>query len=104
MLNSVIFGSMVLVTHRLMRRARLDGDNADFFRNFSPATIRDFAPHIIIVVLMVAAGAYIWAAAPGHRFILFSLLGTLAVLGWQFYQTAVFWRRTMVVESADSES
>jgi hypothetical protein len=103
MLNSVIFGSMVFVTHHLMRRARFDGDNDVFFRNYSPATARDFLPHFIIVGLMVAAGAYIWLARPGYMFTLLSLLGTLGVLSWQFYQTAVFWKRTMVVESGDSE-
>jgi len=104
MLNSVIFGSMVLVTHRLMRRARLDGDNDAFFRNYRPATISDFMPHIVIVGLMAGAGAGIWLIDPGQAFVLSSLLGTLGVLGWQFYQTAIFWRRTMVVESAGNES
>ena len=103
-LNSVIFGMMVLVTHRLMQRARRDEDNEAIFRIYSPATLRDFIPQIIVVGLMILAGMFIWLADPAPLFILMSLLGMAAVLSWQYYMTTEFWRRSMMVESTEGES
>jgi len=44
------------ITHQSFRRARLDAGNAAFFRNRSPATLRDFRWQIAVVLLLLGFG------------------------------------------------
>jgi hypothetical protein len=62
---ATIFGLMTWISHRTMRRARLDGDNEEFFDNREPATARDFVPAFVIVSVLVLAGTYL--AVTGDR-------------------------------------
>ena len=62
---AMIFGLMTWISHRTMRRARLDGENDEFFANLAPATARDFIPAFVIVFVLVLAGAYL--AVTGER-------------------------------------
>jgi len=62
---AVIFGLMTWISHRTMRRARLDGENDEFFANLAPATARDFIPAFVIVFVLVLAGTYL--AISGDR-------------------------------------
>jgi len=56
---AMIFGLMTWISHRTMRRARLDGENDEFFANLAPATARDFIPAAVIVFVLVLAGTYL---------------------------------------------
>ncbi len=56
---AIIFGLMTWISHRTMRRARLDGENDEFFANVAPATARDFLPAFVIVFVLVLAGTYL---------------------------------------------
>ena len=62
---AIIFGLMTWISHRTMRRARLDGENDEFFANLAPATARDFLPAFVIVFVLVLAGTYL--AISGDR-------------------------------------
>ena len=62
---AIIFGLMTWISHRTMRRARLDGDNEEFFADLAPATARDFLPAFVIVFVLVLAGTYL--AITGDR-------------------------------------
>ena len=62
---AIIFGLMTWISHRTMRRARLDGENDEFFANLAPATARDFIPAFVIVFVLVLAGTYL--AISGDR-------------------------------------
>ncbi len=62
---SIIFGLMTWISHRTMRRARLDADNDEFFADLAPATARDFVPAFVIVSVLVLAGTYL--AITGDR-------------------------------------
>ena len=62
---AMIFGLMTWISHRTMRRARLDGENDEFFANLAPATARDFIPAFVIVFVLVLAGTYL--AVTGDR-------------------------------------
>ena len=62
---AIIFGLMTWISHRTMRRARLDGENEEFFANLAPATARDFLPAFAIVFVLVLAGTYL--AISGDR-------------------------------------
>jgi hypothetical protein len=62
---AMIFGLMTWISHRTMRRARLDGENDEFFASLTPATARDFIPAFVIVFVLVLAGTYL--AVTGDR-------------------------------------
>ena len=96
LLMAIIFGVMIRVSHRSMRRARLDGDNDEFFKAFRPAVFRDFIPMIALVSAMGLIGIYIWWSDASGTFVTLAILATLGILLWQFYQTSVFWKRTVL--------
>ncbi len=56
---AMIFGLMTWISHRTMRRARLDGENDEYFASLTPATARDFIPAFVIVFILVLAGTYL---------------------------------------------
>jgi len=56
---AMIFGLMTWISHRTMRRARLDGENDEYFANLAPATARDFMPAFVMVFVLVLAGTYL---------------------------------------------
>lgn len=100
-LLAIIFGVMVRVSHRTMRRARSDGDNDVFFKNLEPATLRDFLPHIVVVSGMSLAGVILLISGDKGIFAMSALLATTGVLVWQFYSAALFWQRTVIEASDD---
>ncbi len=92
---ALIFGTMTWVTHSNMRRARQDTDNETVFRNYAPAELRDFYPKIIILCVLVLVGIYLRISGNQGWLAMLAVLATNGLLGWQFYATALFWRRTV---------
>ncbi len=92
---AVIFAIMTWVAHANMRRARHDHSNEAFFSQYERAKLRDFYPHISIVCALLLTGAYLWKGGDNDSLALIALLATNAVLAWQFYNSAYFWKRTM---------
>ena len=86
-----IFALMSWVTHMKMRRARLDGENDEFFAKLEPATIRDFYPVFAIVLCATVTGIYL--AVSGERGILalFAVSAAFLVLVRQLFVAARFW-------------
>ena len=74
---ALIFGLMTWVSQMTMRRARLDGDNDEFFANVEPATFRDFYQAFFTVFGFVLAGTYLGVS--GDRGIV-ALVAVSAVL------------------------
>lgn len=91
-LMALTFGMMVLVSHRTMLRARQDDDNATFFNQFKPATLRDFIPNIAIVVGLAIAGIYLIVSDGSGIFALLAALAAAAIVVWQFIEAARYWR------------
>lgn len=102
-LMALIYGMMIWVAHANMRSARQDADNAAFFGSFEPAELRDFYPQIAIVCALVLGGTYLQITGDQGLLALFALLAITGMLGWYFYQTARFWRRT-VTEAPEAET
>ena len=100
-LMALIFGVMIRVSHKTMQRARQDGDNDAFFADFEPAKLRDFVAHITIVFALAIAGVYLLISGDRGIFAMLALLATTGILGWQFYATARFWKRTVTEEPDD---
>jgi hypothetical protein len=94
-LLAMIFGLMTVVTHLKMRRARLDGENDEFFTDFKPATIRDFLPATVIVIGFVIAGLYFGTSGNRGIVALVAVSVSLALLIRQLFVAAGFWEMSV---------
>ncbi len=89
---ALVFGLMNWVAHTTMRRARGDSDNDAYFKKMKPAQLRDFYPGIAIVCGLTIAGIYMLLSGDSGILAMLALLATNGILGWQFYQAALFWK------------
>lgn len=89
------FGTLVVVNHRAMKRARLDVANREFFDQFLPATLRDFVPQIIVVVALLVAGSWIGFSGEQGWFAVLVLVGIFIGLGYETHNAAKYWRVSM---------
>lgn len=92
---AAIFALMVWVSHRTMRRARLDGANESFFKSLAPATLRDFYPGIAMISAIAAAGAYLVISGDTGPIAMLAMLMTTGLALYQFRVTASFWERSL---------
>lgn len=88
---AMIFGLMTWVSHMKMRRARLDGENDEFFAHVEPATARDFYPAFISIFGFVLAGIILAVSGDQGVFALVAVSAALAVLLRQLIIAARFW-------------
>ena len=95
---AIIFAVMVVVTHFLMRRARLSGDNGGFFDDIVPATMANFMPQIAIVLLLTIGGSYVWVSGNGGVYSILLLALVLAVLVQQYASATLFWNSSIAVD------
>ncbi len=92
---AIIFTAMAYGNHRTMRRARGDPANKEFFETVAPATMRDFLPQTIRISAMALAGALLWQSGNQDWFAMMALLATVIMLGYETYNTAKFWDRSL---------
>jgi hypothetical protein len=90
-LLAIVFALMHWVTHQTMKRARKDPANAGFFKPRKPAVLRDFLRETMSIAGLVLAGLIVLIIGSHGVVALLLLLGANALLGWQFYQTSIFW-------------
>lgn len=96
---AVIFGLMVWVSHSTMRRARLDGSNDDYFKNFAPAKRRDFYPQFAVVGALFLGGGYLISSIDQGLIAFSMMFCVLILLAWQLYDAAQFWEKSVAVLS-----
>lgn len=91
---SVLFAAMAWISHRSMKRARLDDDNHEFFKRINPATWRDHvragAPAGILVVL----GASIWLSENRGWFALVAIVFVAILLAYQIWMNHIYTSRS----------
>lgn len=92
---AAIFALMVWISHRTMRRARLDGQNEQFFNNLQPAEPKDFYGAIAGVIVMATFGAYVAATNNTGVVALIGILATALIALYQFRMAAYFWERSL---------
>jgi len=92
---AVIFGSMVWISHMTMRRARLDGDNDEFFSQLAPATLRDFYPAIGIVGGFTLVGIQLEVSGSQGSIAMIAVVIANIVVIWQSFMTAHYWNRSV---------
>jgi dolichyl-phosphate-mannose--protein O-mannosyl transferase len=78
-----------------MCKARLDGDNSEFFTGTTTAGWRDFQLVIGSIALLLVYGIYEWVFALFNAATLSILLITLGLLLVQFRLMAVWWSRSV---------
>jgi protein-S-isoprenylcysteine O-methyltransferase Ste14 len=92
---AAVFGLMVWISHRTMRRARQDESNKAFFKDLEPATLKDFHAGIVMISCMAGAGLYIAISNHMGMFTLIALLCTTGLAIFQFWVAAQFWERSL---------
>lgn len=93
--NAVVFGVMVWISHRTMKRARMDNANDAFFKHLDPANMRDFFPVFTIVFVGAMAGVYLMITNNTGWAALIALLAAGGVMVYQFISVASFWERSL---------
>ena len=92
---TALFALMIWISHRTMRRARLDGENQKFFENLPPAELKDFYFSIVMVCSLATAGVYITATSNTGTLALIGMLTTVALVLYQLRVTAWFWEKSL---------
>jgi hypothetical protein len=95
---AVVFATMIIVAHKVFRRARRDPANRGWFEQYSPATLRDFVPQMVVVAALVLFGGWLWQSGNYGWPALCALLAAHAILGFETYRAAKFWNQSMGAE------
>ncbi|MEM1231857.1 MAG: hypothetical protein AAGI15_15045 [Pseudomonadota bacterium] len=90
--SGLIFALMTWISQITMRRARLDPDNEHFFRDVPRATLADFYPTFVIVILFLGVGTLVALLEPGTVAYGGAVVLALCFLCWQFGRNAQFWK------------
>jgi len=92
---ATILAVMYGESHLIMRRARRDPDNAEFFQQINPAGIADLIQPVAIVIVVFSLGVYVTfvplspiVTGLGFAASLLLLIGHLVFMG-------MFWKRSM---------
>ena len=92
---ALLFASMNLVTHSMMRAARKDADNAFFFKAVTPAKLSDFQKEFATVATILLISCYFMLSSNNHTFVVLTpILLVNALLLFQFYLAEKFWARS----------
>ena len=92
---AMIFALMSWVSHMTMRRARLDGENDEFFIDLEPATAKDFYAAFSIIVAFILAGIYLTMSGTRGGFAVFAVSAAFLVLVRQLFVAASFWQMSV---------
>lgn len=94
MILAVLFSAMAWISHVTMKRARLDSDNAEFFKNISPATWRDHVVTGIPVAMLLIVGITVFMLHNQGWFALITLVLAIGLLSYQIRMNHVFTKRS----------
>lgn len=93
------FAALFVVSHwamqSILRRARSDGDNDDYFSSVPPARFRDFLPALVIVTTLLLVGLALGLTGHTGIFALAALLLAACAITHQIHLCAERWRRAM---------
>jgi len=92
---ALTFGVMHGEAHLIMRRARRDPDNAEFFEQIEPASFRDFVAPAIMVGVLIALAVYAQFSPSSTIVIRAGLIASFALMVWHLVFLGRFWKRTM---------
>ncbi|MCZ6890055.1 MAG: hypothetical protein O7H39_16335 [Gammaproteobacteria bacterium] len=92
---ALIFVVMSWVSQSILRRARLDGDNDEYFSQVQPASWRDFYLSIGAVAWLTLAAAYVGLTGDRGWPAMILIASVSVLLSYQTYLTNMFWNRSL---------
>jgi len=92
---TVVFATMIVGSHHVFRRARLDLANKEFFDRYEPAGPRDFLAHTIIIASLALWGAWQWYSGTEGWIALSIMIATMVILAIETRNAAQFWKMSM---------
>lgn len=92
---AAVFAVMHGEAHLIMRRARQDPDNGEFFTQVNPATLRDFAGPAAMVAVVLMFGVYMSFRPDSLSVANVGISVSLILLMWHMVFMGIFWKRTM---------
>ncbi len=92
---ALIYAATDFINHKAMKRARIDPANREFFDRFLPATLRDFAPQITVVIALLLASSWIWFSGHQGWFAICTLVVSFIGLGYETHRAARYWNISM---------
>jgi hypothetical protein len=92
---AAVFAIMHGEAHLIMRRARRDPDNAEFFEQVDPATLRDFTWPAVMVALLLLLGLYLSFRPDSSAVAGIGYTASMLLLLWHLVFMGMFWKRTM---------
>jgi hypothetical protein len=92
---ALLSGAMTCVSQVILKRARLDGENEEFFVNHAPMTRQDFYAPVVTIAGLTSAGVYLlWSRDLGW-FSIVMLLCATGLIADQMWLNNFYWRRSM---------
>ena len=94
-LLAMLFGVMTWVSQNDMARARLEIENAEFFKQRGKATLKDFRPSILIILSLCLMSFAVWLTADNSWLTVIASVVALSVIVGQMLITEEFWTWSM---------
>lgn len=91
----ILFALMTWIDHSIMRHARNDGSNHEFFDQFERAKLKDFYPTIVIFIIVETAAILLLLNGGGGAFTLLALVSTVALVVWFIGKSSMYWNRSV---------
>ena len=98
LLLCAVFVLAIFTSHKTMRRARREPENAYFFDSVGPATWRDFRGSAIILGVLAMFGIVLTITGFNPYLALAALLAAITSLGLQYFQARKYWMHSLVPE------
>jgi hypothetical protein len=90
----VLFAAMAWIIQTTMMRARLDQDNADFFKHVGPATMKDHLMSMVPALVLLVIGILIWLLNDHGWFSMMTMVLAVILLANQIRMNHIFTQRS----------
>lgn len=94
MILGVLFAAMAWIIQTTMMRARLDQDNADFFKHVGPATMKDHLMSMVPALVLLVIGILIWLLNDHGWFSMMTMVLAVILLANQIRMNHIFTQRS----------
>jgi hypothetical protein len=94
MILGVLFAAMAWIIQTTMMRARLDQDNADFFKHVGPATMKDHLISMVPALVLLVIGILIWLLNDHGWFSMMTMVLAVILLANQIRMNHIFTQRS----------